>query len=218
MAYLKQAGFTSILLSDLVQSLQSGVGMPKRSFVLTIDDGFRNVYEVAFPCLRELGFVATIFPVTGYLGRVCGWDIGERNRRAGVHSLELMTWGQVLELSRHGFEFGSHGVEHLRLTDVAAAAVRVDLRKSKEELEERLGQPCRLFCYPYGAFDDTTKEIVRETGFSAAVSLRFGRNDASTDRYSLRRIGSARFTNMQVFKSCVYGTYGFHRRGRNGSA
>jgi len=216
MQYLKRVGFSSILLSELVEDIRAGRPLREDSFVLTFDDGFRNVYEVAFPILQELDFTATVFPVTGYMGTTCGWDVGHRNRRVGAHRLELLTWRQVDEMSRRGFEFGSHGAGHLRLTEISSDAVRDDLKRSKAELEDRLGCPCPLFCYPYGEVDEPVRDIVRQTGFVAAATLWFGRTVASSDLYSLPRVGSARFTNMQVFKACMRGTYGWHlRRKRN---
>lgn len=54
-------------LSQLVESLLEGCPLPPHSVALTFDDGFRNNYTIAYPILKEFGFPATIFLVTGYL-------------------------------------------------------------------------------------------------------------------------------------------------------
>lgn len=216
MSFLKQHGFSSLTLSDLVTCWRNDQPVPEKSFVLTFDDGFRSVYDIAFGVLQELDYKATIFPVTGFVGRTCGWDIGERNLEVGADRLELMTWDQIEEMHAHGFEFGSHGARHLRLAAKSDEAVRSDVAESQRELEDRLSHRCRSFCYPYGQFRDATSRIVSEAGFDAAVTLRFGWNDATSDRFTLRRVGSARFTNLQVLKASMYQMYGWHLRRSNG--
>lgn len=182
---------------------------PEKAFVLTFDDGFKNVYQIAFPILNELNFTATIFLVTDCMGQAISWEVGEKVKKAGATHLSLMVWDEVMEMHRHGFSFGSHGSRHLRLTQLDAALIRGDLEKSKCAIEDILGDPCLLFCYPYGNFDDTVQRIVRETGFEGAVTSEFGINRTGADSYALRRIGSAHFTNAGVFKACIYGTYGW---------
>ncbi len=54
-------------LSEVVTSLLEGRSLPPYSVALTFDDGFRNNYTIAYPILKEFGFPATIFLVTGYL-------------------------------------------------------------------------------------------------------------------------------------------------------
>jgi len=216
MEFLKQGGFTSLTLSDLVTAWDTGQPIPEKSFVLTFDDGFRSVYEIGFEVLQNLGFRATIFPVTNFVGKKCDWEMGPRDLQVGADRLELMSWEQIREMDDHGFEFGAHGARHLRLSRQPDDVVRDDVAQSQQELEDRLSKRCRTFCYPYGQFGDATRRIVAEAGFDAAVTLRFGWNDATSDRFALQRIGSARFTNVQVLKASMYQMYGWHLRRRNG--
>ncbi|RMF91887.1 MAG: polysaccharide deacetylase family protein [Nitrospinota bacterium] len=214
MRYLKDQGFTSIRLSDLVTSLKSNLALPGRAFVLTFDDGFKNVYQIAFPLLQELGFTATIFLVTDYIGQRASWELGERDRKAGVQHFPLLSWAEIKEMHRYGFTFGAHGAGHLPLTRLPARQVRSDVEKSKRIIEDELGTDCQLFCYPYGDYNQVVRGIVQETGFEGAVTTEFGRNGSGADLYALRRIGSAHFTTIPVFRACLYGTYGWHLRRR----
>jgi peptidoglycan/xylan/chitin deacetylase (PgdA/CDA1 family) len=63
-----------------------------------------------------------------------------------------------------------------------------EIAGSKRELEERLGRRTTVFCYPAGLFGARERELVARAGFDAAVSCEPGANDASTDRFALRRI------------------------------
>jgi peptidoglycan/xylan/chitin deacetylase (PgdA/CDA1 family) len=66
MEYL--AGKCHVLpLPHYIECLLAGRPLPPHSVVITLDDGFRNNYTVAYPILKELGLPATIFLVTGYL-------------------------------------------------------------------------------------------------------------------------------------------------------
>lgn len=210
MRYLKDHGFTTITLSDFVESLKSEGLFPEKPFVLTFDDGFKNVYEIAFPILYDLDFTATVFLVTDYMDQTSSWEAGEKIKKVGVDRLPLLSWDEVEEMHRHGFAFASHGSRHLHLTQLDPAQMCKDIEMSKRIIEDKLEAPCRLFCYPYGDFDESVRRIVQKTGFEGAVTTRFGRNSKNTDPYALRRIGSAYFTSAPVFRACIYGTYGWH--------
>jgi peptidoglycan/xylan/chitin deacetylase (PgdA/CDA1 family) len=210
MLYLKAQGFRTITLSDFLHRLRSGHPFPENSFVLTFDDGFKNVYEKAFPILSELGFTATVFLVTDLMNQTISWEITERIRNCGVHRFQLLSWRQVEEMHRHGFSFGSHSSRHRPLTRLNSNSNRKDIERSKRSIEDKLGVPCRLFCYPYGQVNESLKLTVQQAGFEGAVTTKFGRNKAGADPYTLRRIGSAHFTNSAVFKAAIYGTYGWN--------
>lgn len=214
MFYLRGHGFTTIDLIEYINNLKSGIPFPEKSFVLTFDDGFYNIYRNAFPILNELGFTATIFLVTDLMGQKPSWDMRDEIRKSGVTNMPLMNWNDALEMQRYGFSFGSHGSRHRHLTELNEAELYQDIEDSKCAIENALASPCKLFCYPYGEFNSTLQRILRDLGFEGAVTTLFGRNRIGSDFYSLRRIGSAFFTNAGVFEACIYGVYGWHRCGK----
>jgi peptidoglycan/xylan/chitin deacetylase (PgdA/CDA1 family) len=61
-----------VSLRDLANARLSGEPLPARSVVLTVDDGYRDAYEIVFPLLREFNAPATIFVVTDFLDNL-GW-------------------------------------------------------------------------------------------------------------------------------------------------
>jgi peptidoglycan/xylan/chitin deacetylase (PgdA/CDA1 family) len=104
----------------------------------------------------------------------------------------MLRWEQVREMHTHGIEFGAHTVNHPILTSIPEAEAAHEISESKRCIEERLQAPVAHFAYPNGRardFDETTKRLVRQAGFSTAVSTLFGTNTATTDRYELRRGG-----------------------------
>jgi peptidoglycan/xylan/chitin deacetylase (PgdA/CDA1 family) len=66
LAYL-QRHYRVLPLETLIAALESGAPPPARSLAITIDDGYRSNYTLAYPALREYGLPATIFLTTGFL-------------------------------------------------------------------------------------------------------------------------------------------------------
>jgi len=104
----------------------------------------------------------------------------------------MLRWEQVEEMHAHGVEFGAHTVNHPILTSISETEAEREIADSKRCIEERLQVPVRHFAYPNGLagdFNETTKRLVKQAGFSTAASMLFGTNSATTDRYELRRGG-----------------------------
>jgi len=78
---------------------------------------------------------------------------------------------EIRELAKD-FEIGAHTLTHPHLDRLDAAAARWEISGSKERLELIVGEPLRSFCYPYGHYNEETKRLVREAGFSSARSVK----------------------------------------------
>lgn len=109
---------------------------------------------------------------------------------ADVAERDLLSWDEIRLMSDSGLiEFGSHTRRHIRLESRTASAVmREEIVGSRRILEERLGRPVQLFCYPNGDYCPAAVEFVRST-YSAAVTMNRGANSRSCDPYMLRRVG-----------------------------
>jgi peptidoglycan/xylan/chitin deacetylase (PgdA/CDA1 family) len=116
---------------------------------ITFDDGYEGVYQHALPCLRDHGFAATIYLSTAFIGNPEGGP-----RCAGQSGLAegrpLLSWRQVREMQREGMRFGSHLTEHGDLSVLGRCAAMAQLQRSRDEIEQRLGNSCEHFAYPFG--------------------------------------------------------------------
>jgi peptidoglycan/xylan/chitin deacetylase (PgdA/CDA1 family) len=103
----------------------------------------------------------------------------------------MMRSDQVLELRRAGMDIGAHTLTHPILTRIPEADARREINESRGRLEALLREPVSLFAYPNGKpGQDYTAEhvrMVREAGFSAAVSTAWGAASAHSDRFQLPR-------------------------------
>lgn len=100
----------------------------------------------------------------------------------------MMTWKQVIEISRNGVEIGAHTVSHPLLTYEDPPTVERELRASKKVLEERVGKNVRSFAYPNGDCDERVRRCVEQAGYECAFTTRPGWYDRRQDSYSIRRI------------------------------
>ena len=180
---LASRGFVGIPLHELLKGWDDEKALPPRPVVLTFDDGFRNVYEHALPCLTELGFRATVFPVAGWLGRDNAWP----SQPPGVPRLPLMNSAQLRELVAAGWGMGAHTVDHPFLTDCADSRLEEEIVAGRHRLEDLLSTEVDTFSYPYGAVDERSFAIARKT-FGAACGVRLAMTRASNDRHLLPRI------------------------------
>jgi peptidoglycan/xylan/chitin deacetylase (PgdA/CDA1 family) len=100
----------------------------------------------------------------------------------------MMTWGQALEMSRNGVEFGAHTKSHPLLTYETDVQVSCELKSSKQVLEEKLCRPVRTFAYPNGDWDARVRELTIEAGYDCAFSTQPGWHRCGDDHYSIRRV------------------------------
>jgi peptidoglycan/xylan/chitin deacetylase (PgdA/CDA1 family) len=208
-AYLRKSGYQSIALADLIDRLRCGKPLPRRPVVFTFDDALDSVMENAFPILHGAGFTATVFVVSQAVGRHNHWDDGKNlPRRACLDA------GQIRRLRAEGWEIGSHGATHASLQNLPPDPMRVETLGSKHELENILGAPVNVFCYPYGAWDATAEAAVREAGYAAACSVSPGTPSVTADWYALRRVWVKPGDSLWAFRRKISGWYLAYRAWR----
>src|SRR5262245_46688267 len=207
MEHLASAGYHVLRFSEAVACLGADTPLPERSVVISLDDGFRDNYEQAFPILAMLGLPATVFLTASYIG---GDRLPTLTRSEYVP--QPLDWKQVREMHAHGVEFGSHTLSHPMLDQVPQAEARREIVESKRLIEDRLGAPVPLFCYPRGHFDETVKDLVREAGYRAACTTQPGTNGPHADLFALRRTYVSRRDTPAEFAKKVAGAYDLMQR------
>jgi peptidoglycan/xylan/chitin deacetylase (PgdA/CDA1 family) len=159
MKALARAGWRTLSLEEFAVSRT--IHDAPRTFLLTFDDGYASLAEHAYPVLADLGFTATTFLITDYIGTTNTWDVQYTWNR-----LQHLGWPQIEQWRARGFDFASHGATHRRLTWLDDAAIEAELRGSRAALTTRLGPEAgRAVAYPFGAVDPRVLECAQRAGY-----------------------------------------------------
>ena len=192
LALIAAHGYQTIGLADLDQWLD-GRPEPKR-IVLTFDDGHLSHYRYVMPELKKRNMTAIFFIPVALVGQDGHMD-----------------WDQLKELSRYGFDIGSHGMSHQPLSDMTHHELWKEMQKSKALLEERLGTSINSFSVPRGYYQDRIREVALELGYKFVFTSRFDVNGPSQDRLHMNRITVTRFVSRRQFENFVKGELGIKR-------
>ena len=163
MRYLKANGYRVVSLRELVEFSQLGRQLPQRSVVLTFDDGYKSFKQYAYPILKELGFTATLFVYTDYVG-------------AGRNAL---SWSDLRDLQTEGFDVQAHSKTHSDLRRAPgegeaqhARRMQAELAQPQDLFEKNLGRRSSVIAFPYGAWDEGVLAKASEYGYVAGFSVR----------------------------------------------
>lgn len=176
MAYLSAKGFQTISLNDLFEKPSA------KKFVITFDDGYKDVFENAYPILKRLGFKATVFVIVNEVGKQGYLD-----------------WEEIKILEKEGWSFGSHTLTHRNLLSLKKEGAEKEILESKEELEVKLKNPVNFFCYPVGKYSQEIIEMVSEAGYKGAVTTLSGLDNTISEIYQLKRIRVSGFDTLESF-------------------
>jgi peptidoglycan/xylan/chitin deacetylase (PgdA/CDA1 family) len=130
----------------------------KRGVIFTFDDGHESNYRLGFPALARAGASADFF--------VTPAQVGKRG---------YATWAQLREMADGGMSIQSHGYDHRYfLTELSPFHLREDLRRSRLEIEQRVGHPVTLLAPPGGRSPAMLEYIARECGYTHLLDSRPG--------------------------------------------
>jgi len=195
MDYLKNKDYHIITLADLQDFLSASKPIPPRSVVITVDDGFRSGYDIAYPILKSYGFRATFFIYTDFVG-------GSRS----------LTWAAIKEMGESGMiDIQSHSKTHTSFTPAAgemekspsyAARIKTEIDPPQAMLERQLASHIRDFAYPYGDASRLAVQYLRERNYALGLTVERGGNPSFSDPLLLRRdmvYGDATIADFQKY-------------------
>lgn len=178
MDYLAAHNYSVISLSELLKGLKGGQ-LPPKPVVITIDDGFKSNYTLAYPVLKKYNFPATLFIYTNFI---------EKNNGS-------LTWEEIREMTKNNIEIGSHSLSHYNLLkykknenyETYLARIRREIFLSKEILESKIGSKVKFFAYPYGVYSPIIKNLVIQAGYEGILNANSMNNTLTVDPFSLNR-------------------------------
>ncbi|MBC7194119.1 MAG: polysaccharide deacetylase family protein [Caldisericia bacterium] len=173
--YMIDKGYKSISIDELYDYYFNGKEIPKKSVLITFDDGLKGVYQYAYPILKKYGFKATFFVIVGRVGRVKNY----------------VNWNELKEMVQSGvFSIGSHTFDSHKTYLVEGKYISVitkkeddenyenfknrvleDFYNSKNEIEKNIDKEIFAFAYPYGEFSIDTINFLKEANFKFAFTV-----------------------------------------------
>jgi peptidoglycan/xylan/chitin deacetylase (PgdA/CDA1 family) len=178
MRYLKNQGYRVINLRQFVEFVSLKRQLPKRSVLLTFDDGYRSFSQYALPVLKQLGFTATLFIYTDYVG-------------AGGNAF---TWDELKKLQQEGFDLQAHSKSHGDMVRGGTEPANEYDKRLEAELalprglfQKYLGAPPDILAYPYGRQVVAVVRKTRDRGYAAAFTVRRQSSPSFVDPYRIHR-------------------------------
>jgi lipopolysaccharide/colanic/teichoic acid biosynthesis glycosyltransferase/peptidoglycan/xylan/chitin deacetylase (PgdA/CDA1 family) len=176
--YLQRSGWRALTLDEYLAALD-GAPTPRRSYLLTIDDGHESAVRVAAPALQGAGIPSVLF--------VCPDRMGGRAEWTPAYSRERLAPPEELKgLPDLGMELGVHSADHTRMVGMDDATLRVHVTDARDRLEATTGVRARAFAYPYGTHDPAARAAVAAAGYDVAFAVAREQGRFAVDRVFVR--------------------------------
>ncbi|WP_338471432.1 polysaccharide deacetylase family protein [Niallia sp. XMNu-256] len=193
MRYIHNEGFHILTVDEVKNYYYAGIDIPEKSVLITFDDCYQSMKKYAYPILKEYGFHAVSFVVTGWLHEVGKGFTPERSVCLTKEDLTEMT---------DVFQYANHTDSFHQRTDVKTSMM---MSTTDEEFAQDLDKcnkyvPVKdVFAYPFGLFNDRNVNVLKEKGFKLAFTTETGPNTQETDPLHLRRNVVPYFIDMDAF-------------------
>lgn len=193
--YLKENGYTSVFVRDLVNFVHCGGELPPKPVVITFDDGFYNTLSVALPLLEKYDMKATVSVVGSYCEKADG-EISRSDRYSylGAKDISQLFNSGRIEIANHTFDLhklgnrrGAQILPGESYEDYRSLLIS-DLMKTQDYLSDNCSIAPTVFAYPYGIVSEPSLRIVKSCGFSASLGVEERPNYITADPECLYRL------------------------------
>ena len=128
--------------------------IPDKLVVLTFDDSKASHYTIVRPLLKTYGFGATFFITEGFTFR--------------TNKQDYLTWEQIADLHREGFEIGNHTRDHLGASKASLPELKAQVEAINAQCAAQGIPRPTSFAYPGNAIEPAAISILEELGFRFA--------------------------------------------------
>jgi peptidoglycan/xylan/chitin deacetylase (PgdA/CDA1 family) len=189
--WLKRNNYRTITQKELWDALMCGRRLGRKPVLITLDDGYRDVYTKASPIIERLGMRATAYVITGRISR----------------SSSFLKWEQLPKLERRGVEVASHTISHTAgLTSLSDRDALRQLVASRRILERKLDHRVPWFAYPFGDYDARIVRLARKAGYLLATTTVWGARQSASQPLELTRLRVLDSTHVSGLASMLAST------------
>lgn len=180
--YMREENFYFPTWDEVEDFIDGKIKLPAKSVVLTVDDGDDSFFDLAVPLLKKYKIPATSFVICEWYG----WKYNE--------NLEYVNW-ESHSYSMH--EGGANGKG--KMVNWDKDSIVEDLNKSTASL----GGKATVYCYPFGHYNDTAIEALKEAKYRMAFTIEGGRVEKGDNKYLLTRVRVSDGNSLSYFKGCI---------------
>ena len=183
--YLTENNYYYPTWEEVKAYVEGDLLLPEKSVVLTFDDGAYSFLNLGVPLFEKYQI-----PVTSFLiGNIDG------KKKVKKYASEYMTFqSHSYNMHRGGGNIGHGGIFPVMDHDEAVA----DLQKSI-----KVGGNGDAFAYPYGDYNDSCVQAVKDAGFNCAVTTEYGRAKPGDNPLLLPRVRMSMGQSLASFKKLV---------------
>jgi len=193
--YLQDQHFDVLSLSNLIARLNAGSDI-SRTVCLTFDDGYRDNYEHVLPLLIEYQLPATIFLVTGL--------IGKSTRTSEGIQLPMLRLNEIMEMQQSGLvEFMPHTESHVPLPELSMEDASKQVENSRTRIEELTGTTANILSYPKGRYTGYIANYLKSHNWLGAATVEEGLVTPESDPFTLPRNSIDSSTTFTQFKGKI---------------
>lgn len=154
-------GYEFISIAEVAERMNGKRG--KKFVCVTLDDGYANNYEVAYPIFKKYNVPFCIY--------VCEDMITGARREDNIENYRFLTIDQLRALDKEPLcTLGGHTRSHVRLTHLSIDKQTQEIYGCKIWLENILGHPIEDYAFPYGDYNEVALDILRRIGIKRAVA------------------------------------------------
>lgn len=186
---VKDLGYTTLTMSELNDYIINNKEIPKKSILITFDDGYADNYVHAFPILKELDMKATIFVIS-----------------SGIDGGYYMSSDQLKDMVNYGIDIESHTVNHVHLDTLSYEEQLKELKDSKATIEKITNKEVLSIAFPFGDYNENTLKAVTEAGYSIAFTTNRGLANRTDNKIALDRIYVSSEYSIDTFKDRLLNT------------
>jgi len=208
---LKAHGYENISFEELSKYVKGEIELNEKVYLIAIDDGYKNNYTYIYPILKENNISALI--------SIVGWSVGRETMLDDItpiiphfnwNELNEMLASGVVEVGNHTFdmhkcnEYDSNerkGVlqKENESDNLYAHRFKRDINKLSELILENCGIKEKVFCYPYGFYNDNTEKMLDEMGYEITLTTDEGVNylTQGASLKKLKRINISMYTDIE---------------------
>lgn len=196
--YLKDNQYSTITMTQLIDYAESGTDLPKNPIILSFDDGYLSTYVNVLPLLKKYNMKIAF--------SVIGVNIDDFTRVPDSNiDYSHVTWDQLnemletglVEVQNHTYNLHRAGKGRTGCMQMAGESLshyeeilKNDVGDFQDQLTRMTGCTPNTFTYPYGRFSTNTDPVLKEMGFKATLTCKYGINviHKGGDLYGLKRI------------------------------